>query len=163
MISRGCPEYIRSDNGAEFTSNKLREWLREIGVITAYIEPGSPWEIRNLFQNSRQLCLKRVLCVSFGIEVSRFFKAHGWSQRLLESATIKDKLYFATGDISVNTLYMMDVVFFIRASYKIPTEDPYQLVKGRQMTFDKMIEMAQGLYQDLNNNSAKVKKICLAL
>lgn len=44
MISRGCPEYIRSDNGAEFTANKLRDWLREIGVITAYIEPGSPWE-----------------------------------------------------------------------------------------------------------------------
>ncbi len=44
MISRGCPEYIHSDNGAEFTANKLHEWLREIGVITAYIEPGSPWE-----------------------------------------------------------------------------------------------------------------------
>ena len=44
MISRGCPEYIRSDNGAEFTANKLRDWLREIGIITAYIEPGSPWE-----------------------------------------------------------------------------------------------------------------------
>jgi transposase InsO family protein len=44
MISRGCPEYIRSDNGAEFTANKLRDWLKEIGVITAYIEPGSSWE-----------------------------------------------------------------------------------------------------------------------
>lgn len=44
MITRGCPEYLRSDNGSEFTANKLRNWLSDVGVITAYIEPGSPWE-----------------------------------------------------------------------------------------------------------------------
>jgi transposase InsO family protein len=38
MIMRGCPEYLRSDNGSEFTAKKLRQWLSEIGVITAYIE-----------------------------------------------------------------------------------------------------------------------------
>jgi transposase InsO family protein len=44
MITRGSPEYIRSDNGTEFTANKIRKWLSAVGVITAYIEPGSPWE-----------------------------------------------------------------------------------------------------------------------
>jgi transposase InsO family protein len=44
MITHGTPEYIRSDNGSEFIAQKLREWLRDVGVITAYIEPGSPWE-----------------------------------------------------------------------------------------------------------------------
>lgn len=44
IISRGCPEYLRSDNGSEFTAKKLRKWLANVGVITAYIEPGSPWE-----------------------------------------------------------------------------------------------------------------------
>jgi len=44
MILKGCPEYMRSDNGSEFTANKLRKWLSNVGVITAYIEPGSPWE-----------------------------------------------------------------------------------------------------------------------
>ena len=44
MVTRGCPEYIRSDNGSEFTANKLRKWLSSVGVITVYIEPGSPWE-----------------------------------------------------------------------------------------------------------------------
>lgn len=44
MITRGCPEYLRSDNGSEFTANVLRQWLSDVGVITAYIEPGSPWE-----------------------------------------------------------------------------------------------------------------------
>ena len=44
MIFRGTPEYLRSDNGSEFVAKKLREWLQNIGVITTYIQPGSPWE-----------------------------------------------------------------------------------------------------------------------
>ena len=44
MIMYGTPEYIRSDNGSEFTAKKIRDWLRANGVITTYIEPGSPWE-----------------------------------------------------------------------------------------------------------------------
>ena len=44
FISNGIPDYIRSDNGSEFTSLSIRKWLQRIGVKTLYIEPGSPWE-----------------------------------------------------------------------------------------------------------------------
>lgn len=44
MLIRGTPEYLRSDNGSEFTAKKIRQWLQNVGVITTYIEPGSPWE-----------------------------------------------------------------------------------------------------------------------
>jgi len=44
FVERGAPAYLRSDNGGEFTANKVREWLGKIGVGTLYIEPGSPWE-----------------------------------------------------------------------------------------------------------------------
>jgi transposase InsO family protein len=40
----GIPENIRSDNGPEFTAKAVRRWLQRIGVKTAFIEPGSPWE-----------------------------------------------------------------------------------------------------------------------
>ena len=40
----GAPEHIRSDNGPEFTSKVVREWLPEVGVKTLFIEAGSPWE-----------------------------------------------------------------------------------------------------------------------
>lgn len=42
--NHGCPEYLRSDNGSEFTVKKFRKWPQNIGVITTYIKPGSPWE-----------------------------------------------------------------------------------------------------------------------
>jgi len=44
FISEELPDYIRSDNGAEFTSGVVRNWLSQLGVRTAYITPGSPWE-----------------------------------------------------------------------------------------------------------------------
>jgi transposase InsO family protein len=40
----GIPENIRSDNGPEFTAKAVRRWLQRLGVKTAFIEPGSPWE-----------------------------------------------------------------------------------------------------------------------
>lgn len=44
FLTQGLPEYIRSDNGSEFTAQILQDWLKGLGVKTAYIEPGSPWE-----------------------------------------------------------------------------------------------------------------------
>ena len=44
MLIHGIPEYLRSDNGSEFTAKRVVKWLNEAGVITTFIEPGSPWE-----------------------------------------------------------------------------------------------------------------------
>ena len=43
FIHRGVPEYIRSDNGPEFTALKVRDCLERVQVKTLFIEPGSPW------------------------------------------------------------------------------------------------------------------------
>ena len=44
FIFRGTREYIRSDNGPEFTAKAVRNWLKNFEVTTLFIEPGSPWE-----------------------------------------------------------------------------------------------------------------------
>ena len=44
FVRRGVPDYIRSDNGPEFTAKAVRKWLANVGVKTLFIEPGSPWE-----------------------------------------------------------------------------------------------------------------------
>ena len=44
FVQRGTPDYIRSDNGPEFTAHAVRGWLERVGVKTLFIEPGSPWE-----------------------------------------------------------------------------------------------------------------------
>ena len=42
--SRGKPGAIKSDNGPEFVAKRVHEWIRERGIDTQYIDPGSPWQ-----------------------------------------------------------------------------------------------------------------------
>lgn len=40
----GQPQYIRSDNGPEYTAQVLTESFQTLGIDTLHIAPGSPWE-----------------------------------------------------------------------------------------------------------------------
>jgi len=41
---RGAPSALRSDNGPEFVSRAILEWLIKSGIHTAHIDPGKPWQ-----------------------------------------------------------------------------------------------------------------------
>ena len=64
---RGRPRYIRSDNGPEFVSKAVKEWLASEKVETLFIEPGSPWEngyIESFNGKLRDECLNGELFLS---------------------------------------------------------------------------------------------------
>ena len=42
FLTRGVPKYIRSDNGPEFVSRAINQWLKESGCSSLFIKPGSP-------------------------------------------------------------------------------------------------------------------------
>jgi putative transposase len=45
VAQRGrAPQFVRCDNGPEFTANALRDWCRFSRAGSAYIEPASPWQ-----------------------------------------------------------------------------------------------------------------------
>jgi putative transposase len=44
ISERGAPRYLRSDNGSEFVSKAILEWLEEAHIETALIDPGKPWQ-----------------------------------------------------------------------------------------------------------------------
>ena len=39
FLKHGAPDYIRSDNGSEFTAQAVRQWLDRLEIQTHYIEP----------------------------------------------------------------------------------------------------------------------------
>ena len=41
---RGAPTYLRSDNGPEFVSRAILQWLQQAEIETAAIDPGKPWQ-----------------------------------------------------------------------------------------------------------------------
>ncbi len=40
----GVPKRLRCDNGPEFISVAIKDWLSKLGADVLYIEPGSPWQ-----------------------------------------------------------------------------------------------------------------------
>lgn len=79
-----------------------------------------------------------------------------WPDKLISQATINDKLFFVSGDISANVIYMMYVTFFNKKmleNYNL--EDPYKLVEDGKWTIDKQFAMCENVYTDLNSNGTK--------
>lgn len=44
VSDRGAPRYIRTDNGPEFASKALLAWMNKVGIESAFIDPGKPWQ-----------------------------------------------------------------------------------------------------------------------
>jgi transposase InsO family protein len=62
FLTRGVPKYLRSDNGPEFISKAVCQWLKESGCSSLFIKPGSPWEngyIESFNDKLRDECLNR--------------------------------------------------------------------------------------------------------
>ena len=85
------------------------------------------------------------------------FSKPWWPDSLVNTATIGGKLYFTSGDISTNMLYMMYATFFnkdifIEQHPDMTVSDMYKLVSDGRWTIDKMIELCDGVYRDENAN-----------
>lgn len=76
------------------------------------------------------------------------FAAPWWSALLVKQGTIKDKLFFGSGDISRNALEMMYVCFVntdLLEDHNL--ENPQNLVDSGDWTYAKFIEMCKGIYR----------------
>ena len=76
-----------------------------------------------------------------------------WPDALTNECTINGKLFFATGDISTNTLWMMCAIFYNKGMWESHSFG-YTLeeqVANNTWTLDKFIEIVQDFYADDGN------------
>lgn len=62
MRRRGAPEFLRSDNGSEFTAQAVQAWLEDHQVGPTFIPPGQPWKngfVESFHDKFRDECLQR--------------------------------------------------------------------------------------------------------
>ncbi len=79
-----------------------------------------------------------------------------WPATLLEKATIKDALYFCSGDISTwYILYTYCMAFNKDLLEEYQLEDPYELVSENDWTFETLFDMTYGVYNDTNYDGKK--------
>ena len=86
------------------------------------------------------------------------FEKPWWPETLMSKATIKDGVYFVSGDISTNFLYMMYLCIFNKDMFTDVTQSAtsvlYDAVHNGEWTLDKFIEYTSGMYSDLDGNQA---------
>jgi len=57
VVERGCPVFLRSDNGPEFIAKEVQKWADAKGIKLVRSRPGSPWD--NPFNESLNSTLRR--------------------------------------------------------------------------------------------------------
>ncbi len=84
------------------------------------------------------------------------FTQSWWMSKMTDTATIAGKLFFAAGDISPSTISRTQGIFFNTDIIKeFDLEDPYALTISGTWTSEKLFEMTQGIYRDLNGDGKR--------
>ena len=76
-----------------------------------------------------------------------------WPDSLLKEAVCDGKLYFASGDISTNMIYMLYVNYFNKSMFEsFGIDNPYEMVRNGTWTIDKLMSIVDTMYSDLNGD-----------
>lgn len=76
-----------------------------------------------------------------------------WDQQAVKELSIGGKLYYCTGDLSFTAIDTIWIMMFNKTLIKeFGLEDPYNIVKNGDWTYDKLEEMIKGVSRDLNND-----------
>ena len=81
-----------------------------------------------------------------------------WPEALTTECTIKDQLYFCTGDIATSMLWYMIAFMYNKELYEIQYQGgktPMDMVEDDEWTLQNFLALVQDVYIDTNNDGAK--------
>lgn len=78
-----------------------------------------------------------------------------WPEALTTECTINDKLYYCSGDISTNLLWMMTGTFYnkdLYEKYYSGQKTPMDMVEDNEWTMEKLFSLTKDIYEDDGNS-----------
>ncbi len=92
-------------------------------------------------------------CVNFNDVSTIHLEKPWWSQDIIDSFNINDKLYLLDGDISMNRLHYAMCLYFNKTIFdELGLEYPYELVEYGEWTFDEFEKLVKQGAKDLNGD-----------
>lgn len=142
--------YIPTSGNSANASNFLT-------FVKGALSGGEKFDIISAHSRSVGLCSYNGLTVDLSKVGGLDFEKPWWQDSLLTTATVNGQLHFVSGDISTNMLYMMYVVYFnkLQLSTHPGLALPYDDVDDGLWTIDRMIEMSEGFYAELDGIPGK--------
>ncbi len=152
---------VQERMGVEF------EWIgtpgnnSNIGAFTTAVgnayAGGTPYDIIATYSRSAATCLTGGYLQDLNQVEDSYINLDQpwWPQTMKDTCTIGDSLFFVSGDISTNVLHFMYAVYYnMDMLENRQLENPVELVDNHKWTLDKLIEMSNGLYTDLDQDGA---------
>ncbi len=134
--------------------NDRAAWVK--GVQSSVLAGNAAYDIVSGYSMSGASLAYNKLLLDLKTQPYLDFSKPWWPDSLISNATCGGKLYFCSGDISTNMIYMLFLNFFNKALIdKYGLENPYQVLRDNKWTFDRMTEMISQSYSDLNGNGEK--------
>lgn len=134
--------------------NNITPFVNYVGNI--YSGGDTPIDIISSYSRTTALCSIEGYCADMSDLPYLNFDNPWWPESLLDVVSIGDSVYFASGDASVNVLHFMYGIYFNKdliADKKL--DNPVELVRSREWTIDKLIEMCKDTYLDLDQDNSK--------
>lgn len=147
--------FIYKDGDAN--DNHINEFVSE---VKSYVGGQHDIDAVASYSRTTAVCAANGYLYNLGTEECSYidFDMPWWPSRLMDEVTIKGNVYFATGDISPNTLYMMYTCFVnddLLKEYHSDMAHPSTLVDGNNWTYDRFFEYCEGVTNDVNGDGEK--------
>lgn len=130
---------------AQFVQNSYQAGAREYDIIPTYSRTAAVLSTSGMYYNLNHIDDNYIN-----------LEQPWWPSCVTETVTIGDAIYFITGDCSTNVLHMMYTMWINKdliAEYQLT--HPYDLVREGKWTLEKLFELTNNTYQDLNNNGSE--------
>lgn len=114
------------------------------------------FDLISSYSRTTALCAMEGYCEDLSALPYLDFPNPWWPASLLDIVPINDRIYFASGDASINVLHFMYSVYINKDLINnFGLEDPIKLVDEDKWTIEKLQEMCTGVYLDLNGDGKK--------
>ncbi|MCQ2428227.1 MAG: extracellular solute-binding protein, partial [Clostridia bacterium] len=130
------------------------DFTAKIGSI--YKAGDTDIDLISSYSRTTAICAEQGYCAELSSLPYLDFSKPWWPESLTDIVPINNKIYFASGDASINVLHFMYGVYYnkdLASSMNLP--NLVELADNRQWTIDKMIEVCSNAYQDINNDGKK--------
>ncbi len=126
----------------EALKNRMSDPSTPVDIMAAYARTTAMTALEGLLQD---------ITVCDNIDFSKKW----WPKDIQDEYNINGKLYFVSGDISTNLLFMMYGVYYNKSLLESYGRiNPVELVKTDEWTIDALIEMTADVYEDLGTDES---------
>ncbi len=139
----------------EGRNSKLKEYVNYVG--TSISTGDHAFDIMAAYSQTMANAAYNGYCYNLATTEYLDLEKPWWPSLLTKEATVNNKLFFVSGDISTNLLYMMYTVFFNKEllATRSDLKSPYDMVENNEWTVDNMLAMSTDFYRDLDSGNSK--------